>query len=443
MFEMITRLVAFGIRSLERPLSKWWCAASWVISAAIFVGLVRLLGGPTSGDAGESTFSTWAIAHGQFACSYPAWHASGIAPLYPLVSGALAGILRIGSAIHFPSQAALGQHCSTAITAIAPWYVHSGALGPTIRVGYVSWLALMVGVIAMLRACGRGRRGWEPATLVLLACAPPVLLPLQELFHPEDLLAVGIAMGAIACARSGQWVWTGALLGLAFITQQFTLLVAAPLIVLAPRGDRAKAIGASFVTVMFVLAPMFALTSGRLLKAMSGSGAPGVGGTTVLAEAHLSGIALLFVSRALPIALAMGLAWWAAEKLGSSALEPAPLMSLMAASMLLRLLFEVSLFGYYFMAASVFLIVLDVVRRRFRWTLVSWIASVTVAFDPIWGDHLTAFALPIWLWQLILVPVGVALAARPLVSAFREHHPRPAAEQRSAPRLDALSVVQN
>ena len=56
---------------LDDPLSGWWCAVGWLGGTVIFVAVVRHLNGPTQADSVVSVFSTWAIAHGQWACAYP------------------------------------------------------------------------------------------------------------------------------------------------------------------------------------------------------------------------------------------------------------------------------------------------------------------------------------------------------------------------------------
>jgi hypothetical protein len=56
---------------LDHPLSGWWCALGWLATTVVFIGVVRLFGGPAHVDVEESVHSTWAIAHGQLACAYP------------------------------------------------------------------------------------------------------------------------------------------------------------------------------------------------------------------------------------------------------------------------------------------------------------------------------------------------------------------------------------
>lgn len=155
-------------------------------------------------------------------------------------------------------------------------------------------------------------------------------------------------------------------------------------------------------------------------------------------------------------------------------------MALLAASLALRLVFEENLFGYYFMAVGVSLVILDAICGRVRGQTWAWISLVTLAWNPVnpgfysnwttWGPHLY-FALPIailvlgvvaiildlghrrfvfykyawlivvlltsqtriwgsyrpivamphWGWQLILVPTAMALCVSPLAAFIRGH----------------------
>jgi hypothetical protein len=425
---------------LDRPLPGWWCALGWVAATALFVGLTRLLGGPTGGDAGQSLFSTWAFAHGVGSCAYPPSSYSGITPLYPLLSGGLGTLAQIGHGVPFPSHTALGPHCMAAISAMSLWSPRSGALVPTLRLGFLGWFALMAGLIALLRTTHRGRRGWEPATLMVMACAPPILLPLAEFFHPEDLLAMGLSLGGLACARRGWWVWTGVLVGLAITSQQFALLVAAPLFVLAPRNRRMRFLAAAAIAAALVVVPLIPITSGRVIKAVAGAAATPTTGKTLLAAMHLPGPWVFVVSRIVPIALAMAITWLAVRYLGPIAFEPVPLVSLIATSLAFRLVFEVNLLSYYFMAVTVSLVLLDMLRGRLRLPLVAWIAVVTLAFNPFpWGYDPFGLALPMWLWQLLLVPPALALAVSPLIATVRDRSRPAISTLRDAPSLVSVA----
>jgi hypothetical protein len=358
--------------------------AGWLVATALFVGLAAVTGGPGNIDSSESIYSTWAIAHGQFACAYPSVtlpHEPLIAPVYPLYSGALAAMTHLGDSLPFPSRAAMGPHCATAITAMRPWAFPSGAYLPTRWIGFSGWLVLMAGVVAWLRACGRGRRGWEPATLIVLACLPPLWITVSFYFHPQDLVALGFALAAMACAVRGRWAGAGVLIALAVLSQQYALLVAAPLLVLVPNGRRRRFIGAAVAGAALVVAPFLAAGSTGALRATAlGSGDnPSVGGTMMWFVTH-QGPSMVLLSRILPIAVALVAAAYVSHRLGPTALTPATLGSLVAFCLSLRLLFEQNFFAYYLMALLVTLILADVARGNIRGSMVAWAASLTMVF---------------------------------------------------------------
>jgi len=373
--------------------------------------------------------TAWAISHGVLSCAYAPRNQYSLpymAPLYPLLSSAAAFLTRIGSGAPFPSSVDLGPHCSTAIHAMYEWSVRSGAIGPTLRIGYLGWLVLAAGVVIFLRSSGRGRCAWEPLTLMLLAVAPPVFMCLQEYFHPEDLVALGLALGGLACVQRGKWVWAGVLLGLAVTSQQYAVLIAAALLVVAPRNQKFRFVVAAIGSAAIVVIPLVVYDKTSALHAAAvGSGSVATYANTLVDELHLSGPWLFLVSRILPIAVAIVIAWLAEQMLGSAVLEPVPLLSLCAMVLCLRLIFEVGLFGYKFMAVTVVLGLLDVMRGRVRAVLVVWVVLIGVAFHPFtWGlDSLrssSAFWFPLWLWQLVLVPIVIYLAAGPFLSFAKQ-----------------------
>jgi hypothetical protein len=403
---------------LDAPLSNGWCAVGWVVATAVFVALVRVLKGPNPGDDLESAIFTWAFAHGHFSCAYPSGTAAGLPfmpPVYPLLSAGLAAVTRVGGGTSFPSQQALGPHCASTVSAVVHWSLRSDALPSTLRLGYVAWVVLAVGVVALLRACGRGRCLREPLVLLVLACTPPVFMCLERFFHPEDLVAMGCVTGALACARRARWVLAGVLIGLGMLSQQFVLLVAVPLLVVVPLRRIPRFVASAAVAGAVVGLPLIVVTSGRALKAMVGPGYQTVTQHTVAAIVIPHGAGLFIVSRLLPIALSGALALWARRRLGDGVMQPGPLLSLVATCLSLRLVFEVNLYGYYFMATALLLVLADVVRGRIRLSLVAWIAAVTLVFDPLpWGSDPFTSA-PMWLCQVLLVPAAVALAAVPFL----------------------------
>ena len=409
----------------DRPLSDWWCVFCWLVATLPILVPTRLFGALSTDDAFESVFSTWAVAHGHLSCTFPPGTPPGdpgIAPLYPLFSGGIAALFRIGHRVAFPSLAALGPHCESAVAVMDHWSIQSGALLPTLRIGYLTWLVLIAGLVAFLRASGLGRTRWEPAALLLAVSAPPTFMALSEDFHPQDLLAMGLVLAALACSLRDRWAWAGGLLGLAVTSQQFALLVLGPLIVVAPQYRRVRCVATAIGTGALIVLPMLAFTSGRALRAIIiGSGnTPSIGGT-VLWEFHIHGPLLVGLSRVLPIMLSVALAWWALRRLGPAVLEPVPLTALVTASLSLRLLLEDNLFAYYFMPLTVFLIVLTAIRHRIDWWLPAWLFLTVLAFSKLPSvGSLAIQSIPSWFWQVVLLTFVVPLAVKPLVQFDQE-----------------------
>ena len=240
---------------------------------------------------------------------------------------------------------------------------------------------------------------------------------------------MGLLLAGISCVRKDDWAWAGIFLGLAFMAQQFAVLAIAPLLVLVPRHRITRFIAAMVASILAMVVPLTVSASTKTISvAMVGSGDSSVA-NTLLGVLHPQAPLVLLLSRFAPIVLAMLTARWASKRIGSGVLEPVPLIALMATCLCYRLIFEVNLWGYYFMAVGVSLIILDVLRGRIQVVLLAWLALVVVAFYPTSspaGVFQTAVPLwlPLWLWQLVLVPIAITLAARPLVSmaSERRHH---------------------
>ncbi len=416
-------------RWLDRPISNLECVLSWLISTVVWFVLVGLLGGPTEGDAAESVYSTWSIAHGSLACAYPPgrWNPNEIAapfallaPLYPLFSGALAAILRIGHAFAFPTAAQLGPHCSKALKSIYGWSLRSGAILPTIRLSYFVWPVLLVGAVSLVRASGRGRTRWESLSCLLLSIAAPVFACFVIYFHPQDVLAMGLLLIAVALSLRNRWLWAGAFIGIAFSAQQFALLAAAALFFAAPARNRVRYLLAAALAALVIDLPVVLATSGRALKVvLTGSSRAGSNirssGGSVLWEFDLHGPTLFILSRVLPILATLVLAWWCRRRLGDRVLVPATLIALVGVSMILRLIFEVNLFGYYFMATSVLLILVDVAKGRIRGETMAWLGLVTLAYSPVhWGFYSNVTSHSEYLYyalEIVILACGVSSMA--------------------------------
>jgi hypothetical protein len=423
--------------TLDRPLSRLWCAVSWVASTGLFVIIVQLLGGIAPGDSAESVYSTWSIAHLNMACAYPPashFHFSpdalpfvSVAPLYPFLSAVASATLRIGHSVAFPTTAAMGAHCSNASVAIYRWSISSHALNPTLKIAYLGWMVLMASVVVLLRTSGRGRNGWEAATLSLLAIAPPVYMCVATYFHPQDLVAMGCILFAVSCAIRGRWLWAGVLLGLAFTSQQFALLAIALMIVIVPGNRRLSLFVGTVLSIGIVDGPFILLTSGRALKtALFGSSRLTVFGAnhfhatggTVLFATHLHGAALFLVARVLPVLCALAIALWVARRLGPRVTEIETLLSLLATALCMRLVFEENLFGYYFMALAVSLLCIEALRGRLSGRVFVWMGMVMLAFNPIpWWLYLRWEARGLNLYLALPVLFEVIVLSAFLVGA--------------------------
>ncbi len=455
---------------LAAPISGISCLMGWAVASALFCLVVLRLGGISLDDSYESVYSTWSIAHGQFACAFPRGF-NVTAPMYPLISGGIAGFTHIGNATPFPARALAGPRCNWAFVSLDAWSQRSDVIIRTARIGLLGWISLMGGAVAALRTTRYGRSRWEPFTLVLLACLPPVFTCVQSTFHPEDLLAMGLALGAIACARRDLWAWAGLLAGLAVLSQQFTALVAIPLFVLAPAGRRLRYTTTAALTVAALSAPIIAVTNGQAAHAIFlGTGTShGVGGA-LLSQLRLRHAVAATMSRLFPLVLSAVATWWVAQRLGDRVRSAPIMLSLVAFSLGSRLLFEQQIFEYYFMALTVTLVLGDAARGRLRPSLVGWLFAVPVSLsaDISWAArfadviHLAAALLalvaivdialtaaaarrlvpwvlllacavatavpfggpPRWLWQIVLVGWGLVLACTPVVAELRHRtHP--------------------
>jgi len=475
------------------PITNLQAVVGWLIATGLFVGWLIFLGGPSYIDLGESLYPVLAISHGHFGCLFSAvythtpWVISNpptLAPIYPLAAGLVETGLRIGHSVPYPVAASASTHCSLVYDAAYRWAARSGAVTPTRLVSFMSWIPLAAGVIATMRTSTRGRRLAEPATLIIVAVLPQVTSCISYVFHPEYLLATGFALMAVAAARRGHWEWSGVLMGIGFLSQQFALLVGVVLFVVACGRPRWRYSVAALATVALVTIPLAVATSGRAFRdVLFGSSrvtllAPGFvhsKGGSLLAELHLHGAPLFIVARLLPLAAVMEIVRRVRNRMGAGVMEPAAMASLVALAFLTRLVFEQNMFGYYFMAVVVALVLLDVVRGRLRSRVVVWILLNTIAFNAVpssfasrwepWGGHAfnaiviftaifllllvsrdvlrhclrldmlltllftgTVFwaqifsdnsshvTLPDWAWQIVLVSTGVVLALPPLLA---------------------------
>jgi glycosyl transferase family 87 len=401
---------------LSRPLSTTRCVLGWVVATGLFLGCVSLWYTSSVSDNLESLVPAAAFEQGSLHCAYPPEITSSVPPLYPLIAAGVMEVTRIGAS-EAGAYLYTGAHCVTPDNVV---YRSFSAKQSLYLLGFIGWPFLLAGFVALVRASGRGRSRYEFLGVCLLACAPAVAEPLVEFFHPEDMVAMGLILLGLAAAIRRRWAAAGLCIGLACCTKQYALLAMAPLLVAAPRRERWRFLAATVAVAAAVLVPVVLLVGRDAFDAIAGTHATPGGTVTLVGRLHLHGLGLVAASRALPLALAGVIAGWARSRLGSAVLRPQPLVAILAASLALRLVFEVNLFGYYFMATAVALVALDIVVGHVRVETVGWILAVAAFYPPFFEPLVLVAGRDALIVQPVLSLSGLALAALPLWRLCRE-----------------------
>jgi hypothetical protein len=420
----------------SRALVVWWALAT-----AIFVGvLLYVSGGPSQGDYPDSEFATVAIAHDNFACSYSATNPTPTPPLYPLLSGAVLSVSGTGGSSVIPGLRA-ATTCQQVDGAIEAWFVAGhGRVADIGWIGLIGWFSLLGGFVALIRSIGRGRRGWEVAGLLALAVTPACSQCIDGFLHPNDLLAMGLVLGALAACFQKRWGLAGLLLGLGMASQQFVLLAAIPLVILIPREGRWRFITRAALATAAVVVPFGLVTGGAAFASQAGQHATFAASGTWVDLLNLSGVTQLTVARVLPLVLCAALAWWARQR-GGDVWSPPAMLSIVCLCLGFRLIFETSLWGYYFMATAAMLIVVDWSIGRLRYATIAWIAAVGFLFRTIAFDR--PVVAPVTQHQPVLVQLVVLAAFFVMVSGpLLEHLPRRIAETLPAEDRRAFRIGQ-
>lgn len=254
---------------------------------------------------------------------------------------------------------------------LPPWYHAQGVLG------ILAWLVLVAGAVALLRAAGALCWTAEVALVVFLVILPSASSAIVQLFHPQDLLSLGLSASGLALLLRRRAAGAGVLLGLAFLTKQFAVLILVPAAVAAPdRRIRVRLLVPAAAVTVAGLLPFLAADPRTTLQNLSGIGAAGaVSGTTVLSLLHASPDLTSAVARDVPVVFALAASWWARRRLGGSPFPPVALLGLVLACLASRLVFESVIFPYYLLAASVAFLVLDLVRGEVPDRSLAWIAA--------------------------------------------------------------------
>jgi hypothetical protein len=263
---------------------------------------------------------------------------------------------------------------------LPPWYRSQGVLG------LFAWLVLAIGSLDLLRAGHADNLGRQAALLAFLAFLPAASSAIVQLYHPQDIVSLGLGLAGLAQTIRGRWVLAGALFGTACLTKQFAVLLLLPAVVTAPdTGARLRMVIAA--TAVFGAGILAFLVSdpGATLDNLSGFSAGGaVAGSTVLSLAGVTGSVASAVARDTPVAFALAVCLWARHRLGPLLARPQILVALALTCSGSRLVFESVIFPYYLLAASVLFFMLDLVARRSPYLSLAWCATAAffVALRP-------------------------------------------------------------
>jgi hypothetical protein len=391
-------------------------------AAACYVGIVAVRHGPPSGgDTVPLTSVTTALADGDL-------HAAASAaslpnpPGYPLLAAPFVAA--------FPSWVGSPEWCTPsariqpppvgrgsvgavpagvvecdladapAAASLPHWYRAQGLLG------VASWLVLAVGALALLRAARADTLARQAGLLGFLAFLPAASSAIVQLYHPQDVVSLGLALAGLAQTLQRRWLVAGLLFGGAVLTKQFAVLLVLPALVAAP--DRRSRLTLFAVGIL----PFFVVDPRATLENLSGFSAGGAAaGQTVLSLAGVRGTVASAVARDAPVVFAVAVCIWAARRPGPDAARPSALVALGLVCTGSRLVFESVVFPYYLLAASVLVFLLDLVARRSpHWSL-TWCAAAAffVAVQP--GNHGVAA-----LGTLVLAVAVVALGFRALLA---------------------------
>ena len=394
------------------------------VAAACYLGIVVVRHGPPSGgDTIPLTAVTTALADGDLRA------AASVASLpnppgYPLLAASIVAAFpsAVGSpnwctpnatvrppptGLSEPSASAGARECDRPSVstgdALPPWYRAQGLIG------VVSWLVLAVGALLLLRAAGAASVASQAGLLLFLAFLPAASSAIVQLYHPQDVVSLGLTLAALSQVLERRLLMSGVLFGTALLTKQFALLLLLPALVAAPdrRSRMMLTVTAAAVFGAGIL-PFLVVDPRATLENLSGFSAGGaVVGQTVLSLVGVHGTVASAVARDAPVVLAVVVCVWAARRPDLHTNRPTTLVALALVCTGSRLVFESVVFPYYLLAASVLVVLLELVARRSPHLSLTWCAAAAffVAVHP--GER-TVAALGTLVLAVAAVSIGMA-----------------------------------
>jgi hypothetical protein len=293
---------------------------------------------------------------------------------------------------------------------LPPWYRSQGVLG------LLAWLVLALGCLALLSAAGVQSLGARAGVLVFLAFLPASSSAIVQLYHPQDIVSLGLATAGLAQSLRGRWLLAGALFGAAFLTKQFAVLLLLPALAAAPEHRaRARITLAAAVVFAAGILPFLISAPSSTLNNLSGFSAGGaVAGSTVLTLIGVTGHVASAVARDAPVVFAAAVCLWAWRRHHQLLTRAVPLVALALVCVGSRLVFESAIFPYYLLATSVLIFLLDLVAERMPHRSLAWSAAAAffVAFHPA-NTAVDAFG------TLLLAVIAVAVGWAEFIGSGR------------------------
>lgn len=407
--------------SARLPVPLQW--GLYVIVAAVFVGVLVLRGGPGGADAPQVVVPTTLLSEGHLNI-FPADAQPVTPPGYEIVAAPFVAALRpLIGASDWCVPASFGCIYSNLQTSgpgppprVPRWYRSQAALVILV------WLVLELGLIGLLHAMGRGGTVIEGLALLIVAVTPATTDAVVTFYHPEDLLCMGLICFGIAAALRERWMVTGVLIGAAFLAKQFALLALIPLAITAPDlRKRAAVVGSAAAIAVAAILPFFVSDPVATMHSLGATAIltwpRGLAKTFVSSITYYSAGAGYAIGRYGPLVLAFGLCVivpWLSRR---DPMTPSGLIGLVTACLATRLVFQIGIFSYYFLATSVFLVCLDCAKRRWPIRSALWIALTSLWWHVSLPAPLVNSLNPVVLFAAACGAIWIGLgatAARPV-----------------------------
>jgi hypothetical protein len=318
------------------------------------------------------------------------------------------------------------------LLALAPLAMLTGALGlteafPRFVPHPTAWLALgpyemLLSAVALFASDALAERlGVSKGRRAVLCVAGTIILWNVAVLwgHPEDAVALGLALYALIFALDGRWTGAGWLFGAAFATQPLVLLMLPVLFALGGRprvvGLAARGIGPAVALVLTPLISQFHVTAHALLDQPNFPNIDHATPWTALAPVLGGKGRDLAVAagpgRVLALVLACGLGWWARRWRE----RPDLIVWAAATALALRCFTESVMVAYYIWPALVVGLVVAARQGRLRLGCAA-VISIAVTVTAQW--HLGE--LPWWAVVtagiVAVLAIGVHRTATPVVS---------------------------